>query len=197
MEITPYWIRHYGYWGIFSSLLLGIVGVPIPDEWLLTLAGYLVYKGHLQFLPTLVSAFLGSVCGITLSYGLGRTAGSYVIGKYGHAVHLSAEKINQVHRWFNRTGGWALVFGYFVPGIRHLTALVAGISKLQFSLFAQYAYAGAFIWSATFISLGYLLGKGGARVAVELHRYLVAGAGVVVALGLAVLLYRWLQKEKI
>jgi membrane protein DedA with SNARE-associated domain len=44
MEITPYWIRHYGYWGIFSSLLLGIVGVPIPDEWLLTFAGYLVYK---------------------------------------------------------------------------------------------------------------------------------------------------------
>jgi membrane protein DedA with SNARE-associated domain len=96
MEITPYWIRHYGYWRIFSSLLLGIVGVPIPDEWLLTFAGYLVYKGHLQFLPTLASAFLGSVCGITLSYSFGRTAGSYVIGKYGHTVHLTAEKINQV-----------------------------------------------------------------------------------------------------
>src|SRR6516225_10416948 len=66
------WIAQHGYAGIFSLLVFGIVGLPVPDEWLLTFSGYLVYKRTLLFLPTFGAAFLGSACGITVSYLLGR-----------------------------------------------------------------------------------------------------------------------------
>src|SRR5262249_10845952 len=57
------WVSQFGYPALFSLLMLGIVGLPIPDETLLTFAGYLVFKNELNLIPTLATAFLGSSCG--------------------------------------------------------------------------------------------------------------------------------------
>jgi membrane protein DedA with SNARE-associated domain len=155
------WATEYGYLGIFSLLALGIVGAPIPDEGVLAFAGYLVYEGKLQLFPTVAAAFLGSVCGITLSYGLGRTAGTYLVIKFGPAVQVTPDKVTHIHNWFDRVGKWGLLFGYYLPGVRHLIALGAGISKLPLSMFALFAYTGGFIWSVSFISAGYYLAARG------------------------------------
>lgn len=90
-------------------------------------------------------------------------------------------------------GKWSLVFGYFLPDIRHLTALAAGASKLRFPPFMLLAYTGAFIWSMTFILLGYFLGEEWARVSQKIHFYSVAAVGVFVALAL---FYAFRQKRK-
>ena len=70
------WITQYGYAGIFLLLMLGIVGLPVPDETLLTFVGYLSFQGKLALLPSVTAAFLGSSTGISVSYGVGRVAGS-------------------------------------------------------------------------------------------------------------------------
>ena len=57
-EAAFQWITQHGYAGIFSLLIFGIVGLPVPDEWLLTFSGYLVFKHTLVFLPTFLAAFL-------------------------------------------------------------------------------------------------------------------------------------------
>src|SRR5947208_6528517 len=72
------WIAQYGYPAIFFLLVGGIVGLPIPDQLLLIVSGYLVLTKSLSMGPTLVAAVLGSIVGITLSYALGRASGSYV-----------------------------------------------------------------------------------------------------------------------
>ncbi|HCQ02914.1 MAG TPA: hypothetical protein DIT99_20485, partial [Candidatus Latescibacteria bacterium] len=69
IEHGYYWVMQYGYIGIFVLLLLGVFGLPVPDEILLAFAGYLIFKGDLQFIPTLASACVGAMCGISLSYG--------------------------------------------------------------------------------------------------------------------------------
>ena len=71
METLSLWITHYGYFAIFFLLLLGIVGLPVPDEWLLTFTGYLVFKNQLILPYAFAAAAFGSMCGVTLSYGLG------------------------------------------------------------------------------------------------------------------------------
>ena len=68
MDLAFTWITHYGYAAIFLLLMLGIVGLPVPDEALLTFVGYLSFKGDLQFVASLLTAFLGTACGITVSY---------------------------------------------------------------------------------------------------------------------------------
>ena len=173
--------------------MLGVFGLPLPDEGMLTFAGYLVYKHQLQFVPTIVSAFLGSVCGISLSYGLGHTAGFYVIEKYGHFVHITPERIQRTHEWFDRVGKWALLIGYFIPGVRHLTALLAGTAKMKWPQFALFAYSGSLSWSLTFISIGYFLGEEWKGVSEQLHRHLSMAAGVVLVF---VLIYFFASQKR-
>ena len=68
------WVTDYGYFGIFFLLIFGIIGLPVPDEWLLVISGYLAFKNVLGFVPTVAVAVLGSAGGLTMSYVLGRTS---------------------------------------------------------------------------------------------------------------------------
>src|SRR5215469_16533476 len=184
-ETAFHWILLHGYVGIFSLLVFGIVGLPVPDEVLLTFSGYLVFRRTFVFVPTLFSAFLGNACGITLSYGLGRMFDTYVLVKYGRYFHLTEERLAQVHAWFERRGRWTLLIGYFIPGIRHLTGYVAGASELSYSNFALFAYTGAFCWATTFITLGYFLGEEWDRVLDSFHqtKLLLIGLAIVGVVG--------------
>ena len=180
-EIALYWIGQYGYAGIFSLLIFGIVGLPVPDEWLLTFSGFLVFKRTLLFVPTFAAAFCGSACGITVSYTLGRIFDTYVLVKYGSYIHMTPDRLARVHSWFERRGRWTLLVGYFVPGVRHLTGYIAGASELSFSNFALFAYSGAFCWVAVFITLGYFLGEEWNRVVESLDKakFLIIGLAAV------------------
>jgi membrane protein DedA with SNARE-associated domain len=174
-QFILHFVVQYSYVGIFSLLTLGIVGLPVPDEFLLTFVGFLVFRQRLQLLPAALAAFLGSVCGITLSYWLGRTLGLYLVHRFGPAVGLGPERVRRVRDWFERIGGWSLTFGYYIPGVRHLTAYIAGAAEFRLPQFALFAYAGAAVWSASFLALGYYLGDGwnaGTRAVRETTRVL-------------------------
>ncbi len=159
MEFIQAWVIAYGYVALFGILMFGIVGVPFPDDLTLAFAGYLVSEGYLNPYLTLISAFIGSVCGISVSYGLGLFLGTSVVSRYGRIFHINSEKLDKLNIWYKRFGKWSLLFGYFIAGVRHFNALFAGASKLQFTEFALFAYPGALLWSVTMISTGYILGK--------------------------------------
>jgi membrane protein DedA with SNARE-associated domain len=147
------WVSHYGAVALFGLLACGIVGLPIPNETLLTLAGALVRKGELHLIPTVVAACAGNIVGVAASYILGRFAG---MTSWVHN-HLQTSMVNLEH-WFEKTGKWALVFGYFIPGVRHLTALAAGSSGFPFRIFVPFAFGGAVVWTLLFLALGYYIG---------------------------------------
>jgi membrane protein DedA with SNARE-associated domain len=193
IEMILHWIAVHGYGVIFALFALGILGIPFPDEWLLAYLGYLIYKGRLLPVPTVASAFFGSICGMTLNYLLGRTVGLYLVRKFGSILHLTPEKMSKMHDWYEHAGRWALLFGYFLPGVRHMTAVVAGTSKMTFWEFALFAYTGGFLWSNTFIALGYFLEEQWAKETERIHHILEIGS----VLALVVLaLYLLLQKRK-
>ncbi len=192
METASLWIGQYGYPAIFVLLTLGIVGLPVPDETLLAFSGYLVYQKNLQLLPTLAAAFLGAACGITISYGIGRIFGIPVIRKYGRYVHLTPERFERIHEWFERAGKWTLPIGYFVPGVRHATAVLAGASRLHFAEFMVFAYTGAFVWTGVFVAIGMVLGEGWHRVPALVGRHVAiigCGAGAVILIGILLRYY--------
>jgi membrane protein DedA with SNARE-associated domain len=183
MHVLSHWIKTYGYLGVFTSLMLGMFGLPVPDESILTFTGFLISKNYLHPASAVVAAFLGSICGITLNYLVGRFVGFPLMYRYGIYIRLTPAKLARAQQWFERYGKWALFIGYFFPGIRHLSALSAGASRLQYWIFASFAYSGGFLWAATFISLGYFLGEEGIRIVPRMEAYL--WEAVAVALGLA------------
>jgi len=87
-------IEHYGYFGIILILIGGIVGLPIPDEIFLTYIGYSVYRETLEHVPALLSATIGAIGGITLSYYIGYRFGLPLLHKYGPKIHITKQKID-------------------------------------------------------------------------------------------------------
>jgi membrane protein DedA with SNARE-associated domain len=189
MELITQWVAHYGYAAIFSLLVLGIVGLPVPDEWLLALAGYMVFKDHLLLVPALACAWLGSVCGITISYGIGRSMGLYALHHYGRFFRITPEGVEKTRASYDRYGMWVLFFGYFIPGVRHFTAIVAGTLRIRFRHFSLFAYSGALIWSSVFIGIGYLFGDHWTEVLKQIHRHLV-----IVAWMALILIFVWMGR---
>ncbi len=158
METLLHWVVQYGYAALIGSMMLGIIGLPIPDETMLIFAGYLVSTNTLQLQFVLLSAFIGSTAGISLSYEVGRRYGVAVLRKL-HLPFFSEKKLGVVRDWYMRIGKWLLVVGYFIPGVRHLTAFTAGMSGLRYRSFAAFAYAGALLWVSTFVFIGKLVGE--------------------------------------
>jgi len=182
-------VSHYGYLAIFWFLAGGMIGLPLPEETVMVFIGYLVYAGQLEYMPTLISAVIGSLTGITISFLIGRNIGIPVLDRFGNRIGLTQKRIDQVEKWFNRFGKFALPIGYFVPGVRHFMAYFAGISNLPYRIFAFYAYIGGIFWVVLFVSLGRFLGEGWFRVSRSIQHYwlpiilvlfLVAGLGYVV-----------------
>jgi membrane protein DedA with SNARE-associated domain len=190
------WITQYGYVAIFLLLVCGIVGLPVPDETLLTFSGYLVFKDHLSLPGAFCAALAGSLSGITISYILGRTFGIKLIHRYGRYVRITEEHVHKAHAWFARVGHWGLTFGYFVPGVRHLTAYAAGMSEVEPRQFALFAYSGGLLWVSAFLSLGYFLGERWQAVEQNIDHYFVGFtiAGAVIVLGY--LLWRWRLRSR-
>lgn len=177
--------------------MLGIVGLPVPDEFLLASCGFLVFQGHLRLIPTFASALAGSASGITCSYIIGRTVGwKFLHSRFGRLLHIRDYQIARVHDWFNRLGHWALMVGYFVPGFRHFTAIVAGTSKLEYHGFALFAYSGAVMWVSTFLFIGYHFGEHFKEILKLVEDNLKFGSLILGVLLLAYLMFRFLKRRR-
>lgn len=190
IAIITHWIALHDYGVIFGLFALGIIGLPVPDEWLLAYLGHLIYKGRLLPAPTVAAAFLGSICGMTLNYALGRTFGLYLVNKFGGFVRLTPKKITNLRDWFEHSGRWGLLAGYFLPGVRHVMAIAAGTSKMTFLDFAFFAYTGGFVWVCTFISLGFFLQEEWSRETEKIHRVLEVGSVAILVFLMCYLLWK-------
>ncbi len=183
-ELLASWISQYGYLGIFSCLVLGIVGLPIPDEFLLILSGYLVFKNVLSLGPTVGVAILGTFCGILASYSMGRLSGTFL-----QRVDTKG-RLDSVRGFFERFGRWTLVFGYLIPGIRNMAGLSAGASRLRLSCFAPFAFAGAVISSVICVSFGYVFGPQAEWILLSIQRNVLLAVAIVVTFWLVRRRYR-------
>jgi len=183
-DLILYYINLYGYLGLWLVLAISIMGFPMPDESLLTFVGFLSSTGDLSYFWTVVFAALGSITGITVAYLLGRFFEPYVL-RYLHK-HAGALRLEKVLRWYRLHGGKLLTVGYFIPGVRHLSGYVAGLSGFRYRTFATYAYIGAVLWTTLFITLGRILGENWEQILAGIQREAVV-LGIVAAVIIALL----------
>jgi membrane protein DedA with SNARE-associated domain len=193
LALLDHFIASYGYFAIFALLTLGIVGPFIPDDTILVVTGIAVHRGQLKFGPAVCVAYAGSLCGITLSYTLGRTGAIYMLERYEPVRRWVACHLPQVQKWFDRYGKWTLFFGYFIAGVRHFTALAAGMSKVPARTLALYGYPGGLCWVISFISIGYFLGAEWEQLRHRFNGGVLIVAGCVAAVMVA---GWWLRRRR-
>jgi len=120
---------------------------------------------------------------------IGRNLGKPVMYRYGRWVHLTPKRLELAESWFQKYGVWTVAFGYFVPGVRHFTCYLAGVSGIRLWRYLCFAGSGAFVWCMTFITIGYYVGENWRSIIGLIHRYVgFTVAGIAIAAGAAVYL---------
>lgn len=184
--LLPLNLHHFGYLGLYLSLALGIMGIPVPDEGLMLYVGFLIYRGYLSPGASIAVALLGSISGMSISFFIGRGIFSS-LGKKFEARHRTGYAKYQ--KILTRYGGILITVGYFFPLVRHLTAYSSGLLKMKYSKFLLCASIGALLWVTTFILLGYAFGQEWVHISRFIVRYKAAAITAAVIYSAALLYF--------
>lgn len=164
------WIEHMiyqlmdalGYVGVAILMFLECVFPPIPSELIVPLAGFSTVRGGWSFLWVCVAATLGSVLGAIALYYIGKLVGGVrLIGwadRYGKWLGVSGKDIQRAVRWFDKHGNAVVFFCRFVPGIRSLISIPAGMASMSMLPFVLYTSIGSALWVVALAYVGRLLG---------------------------------------
>src|SRR5919206_1921247 len=150
-------IGHYGYLVILFGVMLESMGVPLPGETILLAAGVLVQRGHLDLGEAVAFGILGAVLGDQIGYWVGREGGRPFVLRWGRYVFISPERLARAEAFFGRHGGKAVLLARFFSGLRIFGALVAGISRMRWGIFAAYNVLGGAVWATAVVLVGYFL----------------------------------------
>ncbi len=192
METLGPFLATYGYMGIAAIVLLGNLGLPVPEEAVVLFAGYLTWRGTLRLPLVLLVAVGSAVVGDNLGYWVGRTRGRDILLRYGRYLAITPRLIRKADRLFRAHGDKAVFFGRFVAGVRFLAGPVAGAAGMPFSHFFLFNLGGALVWISLMVGLGNLFGEHLHLLLRRVRQAEVLGLGF----GLAVLLIVWLRHRR-
>jgi membrane protein DedA with SNARE-associated domain len=189
-------IGQYGYLVVFFGVLIETVGVPLPGETILIAAGFLIHQGTLDPGETVAFGVLGSIVGNQVGYWAGRKGGRPFVLRWGRYVGVTHEHLLRVEGVFARNGGKAMFLARFVPGLRALGALVAGIGRMHRRTFLFYNVLAGAVWATSSIFLGYLF-SGSLDLLEEWMGSVTVLLVLLVVLALvSYLAYRWVANRR-
>lgn len=175
-------IEHWGYLAIFVFVILGNLGVPVPEESIIALAGYLVWQGNLRLPLVLLVGILSAIAGDNLGYWLGRRYGQEAIARYGRLVLLTPARIDATRRFVTRYGAVGVFAARFIAGLRFMAGPLAGSTGLHPLAFVAANTLGALLYVPTVVAAGYGVGYGLGEYLGQLER-VVGSIEHVVLLG--------------
>ena len=149
----------YGYPALGLTLLLGAIGLPLPDGIATTVAGSLAAQGRMNWLWAGTITVVASVLGDGIGYGLGRLLNHEVLERHGYWFGYTPARRVRVQSLFDRWGGLAVfITRTFMSYLSSVASLLAGISHYRLSKFLAIALVGRLIWTAAYLGLGYGIG---------------------------------------
>ena len=156
---SPLWI----YITLFLFSFIENVFPPTPSDLVIIVGGSLIVTHSLHFVPTLLLTTAGSVLGFMALFAIGSQLDKKVV-RSGKIKFIPVSSLVKAEKWFTRYG-YLIILGYrFLPGVRSIISLFAGLSELEFPRTALYASISSLVWNATIIFLGIEFGKNVSKV---------------------------------
>ncbi len=174
---------HLGYPQIILLMTLESSLFPVPSELVMIPAGYLAHQGQLDPLLAIACGALGSVLGASLNYLLGRSLGRAFLLRYGRYVLISEKKYHEAEALFLRNARVATFAGRFLPVIRHLISLPAGVFGMRLAPFVLLTGAGSALWCSVLVGIGYYFGEPGVALVLRYTHELAYVSLAILVLG--------------
>jgi membrane protein DedA with SNARE-associated domain len=180
----------YGYPALGLTLLLGAIGLPLPDGLATTVAGSLAAQGRMNWIWAGTITVIASVLGDIVGYGIGHVLGRDVLERHGRWFGYTPARRTRVQLLFDQWGSLTVfITRTFVSYLSSVASLLAGMSHFRLSKFLTIAVFGRVIWASAYLGLGYGIGadlEAAAGFLTNLSGFLVALA-VLVGSGLVAL----------
>jgi len=179
-------IVHFGYVGLLFVVLLGNLGFPAALEIMVPTAGGLAAQGHLPpfgplagWIGVAIVATAGELIGTSILYAIGYYGGLPFVHRYGKYIRFREHEYDRVHAFFERYGKATVFWCRFVPFLRGISSLPAGISRMEAHYFFPFTLLGSAIFCFGLAYLGEMAGHNLDAILAGLHK---AALLIVVAL---------------
>lgn len=177
-------IHDYGLVVVAGVIGLESVGLPVPGESVLILAGIFAGTKHdLNIVSVIFTAAAAAIVGQMIGYVIGREFGYWLLLRYGRYLRITEGRIKLGEYLFLRHGGKIIIIARFVPLLRALAGILAGANRMPWRQFMLANVAGAVLWSAFFGLAAYVFGRQVERMAGPM--VIVIGIAAVVVIALA------------
>lgn len=150
-------ISTLGYGGITILMTLESMVAPVPSEAVMPFAGFLIFERKFSWIAVTFFSTLGSILGSTLSYLMGFYGGKPFVKKFGKYLLLDFHHLEITENFFRKYGDRTIFISRFIPVVRHLISIPAGIGRMNYLRFSIYTILGAWLWNTFLAYLGYLL----------------------------------------
>ncbi len=171
-------MNKYGYIGILFLITIENIFPPIPSEVILTLGGFMTSQNgvNMNIFGVVLYSTLGSMIGAIILYFIGYIFNKdrlikIVRSKLGKVLHLKEENIIKSYNNFNNNGYITVLYSRFIPIVRSLISIPAGMNKMKFSIFLIYTLIGSVIWNIVLVTLGKIVGENYMLVAKIFSKY--------------------------
>jgi len=152
-----YAIEQLGYVGAGFLMALESMIAPVPSELVMPFVGFLVVEGKFSAVAAIAATSLGSIIGSLISYCMGYWGGRPLVLRVGKYLLLNREHLEWTENWFERHGSWTIFVSRFIPVVRHLISIPAGLGRMKLSSFCVYTVIGATLWNSFLLWCGYHL----------------------------------------
>ncbi|AZN43638.1 DedA family protein [Paenibacillus albus] len=186
-----HWIEGLGYFGIMIGLMIEV----IPSEIVLGYAGYLVFEGKITYLGAFIFGTVGAVAQQWILYGIGRFAGRPFFEKYGKFIKIKPKHLDIAEQWFLRYGAGIVFTARFVPIMRQVISIPAGMAKMSFGLFTLLTTLASIPWVLLFVYLGKTAGENWQNIDEKAAPYVQPAILIAIAVLVVYVLYKVMKRK--
>jgi len=156
-------MNSFGYIGICLLIMIENVFPPIPSELILTFGGFMTISSNMTIVGCIIASTIGSLLGAVILYYIGKILNKerlikIVNSKYGKLLRIKTKDIESADKWFDEKGNKTVFFCRFIPIVRSLISIPAGMSEMPFVKFILYTLFGSLIWNTALICVGAFAG---------------------------------------
>lgn len=152
-------ILKISYLGILILMALESMIAPIPSELVMPFVGFLVATNKLSLSLAILFSSIGTLAGSLISYYVGKLYGDKFVRKFGKYLLLEDAHLQWTEDFFRKNGEKTIFIGRFIPVVRHIISIPAGMGKMNLFKFILYTLIGGTIWNTFLLFLGYKLAE--------------------------------------